>query len=190
MSNENNEKIRQRILSLIDTEFESDAAFERAMGLRDKTVNNWRRGRSASYMKMLPTLSERFSVNVGELLDGYDAKDETETVAPATEPVVEAPVVEEPVVEEPVVVEAPVVEEPVHVDAATADELLTDEEAEAKIEVIHTDVKRTGKLVEINLDVICENFEDDEIVNLEALKAGIPNLLRHVSVEAHLWLMG
>ena len=78
MNNENNEKIRQRILSLIDTEFESDAAFERAMGLRDKTVNNWRRGRSASYMKMLPTLSERFSVNVGELLDIPLRKDTSE----------------------------------------------------------------------------------------------------------------
>jgi len=78
MTSENNEKIRQRILSLIDTEFESDAAFERALGLRDKTVNNWRRGRSASYMKMLPTLSERFSVNVGELLDIPLRKDTSE----------------------------------------------------------------------------------------------------------------
>ncbi|MBR5140829.1 MAG: hypothetical protein IKV16_07220 [Clostridia bacterium] len=78
MTAENNEKIRQRILSLIDTEFESDAAFERAMGLKDKTVNNWRRGRSASYMKMLPILSERFSVNVGELLDMPLRKDTSE----------------------------------------------------------------------------------------------------------------
>ena len=78
MTAENNEKIRQRILSLIDTEFESDAAFERALGLRDKTVNNWRRGRSASYMKMLPILSERFSVNVGELLDIPLRKDTSE----------------------------------------------------------------------------------------------------------------
>ena len=69
MSNENAEKIRERILSLIDSEFESDAAFERALGLSEKTVNNWRRGRSASYMKMLPRLSEEFRVNVGELLD-------------------------------------------------------------------------------------------------------------------------
>lgn len=69
MSKENEEKIRERVLSLIDSEFESDAAFERSMGLPEKTVNNWRRGRSSSYMKMLPTLSERFRVNVGELLD-------------------------------------------------------------------------------------------------------------------------
>jgi len=66
---ENNDNIRERILSLIDSEYESDAAFERALGLADKTVNNWRRGRSSSYMKMLPTLSEKFRVNVGELLD-------------------------------------------------------------------------------------------------------------------------
>lgn len=63
------ERIRTRILSLIDTEFESDAAFERALGLGDKTVNNWRRGRSSSYMKILPSLSSLFGVNVGELLD-------------------------------------------------------------------------------------------------------------------------
>ena len=69
MNKENAEKVRERILSLIDSEFESDAAFERVMGLSEKTVNNWRRGRSSSYMKMLPRLSEEFSVNVGELLD-------------------------------------------------------------------------------------------------------------------------
>ena len=69
MKIENSEKIRERILSLIDSEFDSDAAFERAMNLPDKTVSNWRRGRSKSYMNMLPTLSEKFRVNVGELLD-------------------------------------------------------------------------------------------------------------------------
>ena len=78
MNKENQEKARERILSLIDSEFESDAAFERAMGLADKTVNNWRRGRSASYMKMLPILSEKFSVNVGELLDMPVRKDTSE----------------------------------------------------------------------------------------------------------------
>lgn len=66
---ENNEKIRERVLSLIDSEFESDAAFEREMELPEKTVNNWRRGRSASFMKILPELSELFGVNIGELLD-------------------------------------------------------------------------------------------------------------------------
>jgi transcriptional regulator with XRE-family HTH domain len=69
LNSENAENIRVRILSLIASEFESDAAFERALGLSEKTVNNWRRGRSSSYMKMLPRLSEEFRVNVGELLD-------------------------------------------------------------------------------------------------------------------------
>ena len=63
------EKIRERILALIDSEFESDASFERELSLPDKTVNNWRRGRSASFMKILPALSECFGINVGELLD-------------------------------------------------------------------------------------------------------------------------
>ncbi len=66
---ENTERIRARILALIESEYESDAAFERAMGIADKTVNNWRRGRSASFMRMLPELSERFKVNIGELMD-------------------------------------------------------------------------------------------------------------------------
>ena len=66
---EENERVRARVLSLIDAEFESDAAFERTLGLGDKTVNNWRRGRSSSYMKMLPTLAECFGVSIGDLLD-------------------------------------------------------------------------------------------------------------------------
>ena len=78
MNHENAEKIRERILSLIDSEFESDAAFERALGLSEKTVNNWRRGRSASYMKMLPRLAEEFRVNVGELLDMPLSRDTSE----------------------------------------------------------------------------------------------------------------
>lgn len=69
MKNDGQDRVREKILSLIDAEFESDAAFERAMQLPDKTVSNWRRGRSSSYMNMLPTLSEAFRVNVGELLD-------------------------------------------------------------------------------------------------------------------------
>jgi transcriptional regulator with XRE-family HTH domain len=69
MKQDNTERIRARILAFIESEFESDAAFERAMGLGDKTVNNWRRARSSSFMKMLPKLSEEFKVNIGELMD-------------------------------------------------------------------------------------------------------------------------
>ena len=66
---ENQESIRNKVLTLIESQFESDAAFERAMSLNNKTVNNWRRGRSASFMRMLPALSEKFGVNIGELMD-------------------------------------------------------------------------------------------------------------------------
>ena len=63
---------------MIESEFESDAAFERAMNIPTKTVNNWRRGRSSSFMRMLPQLSERFRVNVGELMDMPLKKDTSE----------------------------------------------------------------------------------------------------------------
>ena len=66
---DNTESIRERVLSLISSEFESDAAFEREMDLPEKTVNNWRRGRSASFMRILPVLSDKFGVHIGELLD-------------------------------------------------------------------------------------------------------------------------
>lgn len=69
MKDKDNDGVREKILSLIESEFESDAAFERTLGLADKTVNNWRRGRSASFMKMMPELAKVFGVNVGELLD-------------------------------------------------------------------------------------------------------------------------
>lgn len=65
----NQEIIREKVITLIESQFESDAAFERALSLNNKTVNNWRRGRSASFMRMLPTLSERFGVNISELMD-------------------------------------------------------------------------------------------------------------------------
>lgn len=75
---DNTERIRARVLSLIEAGYESDAAFERALGIPDKTVNNWRRGRSASFMRMLPELSERFKVNIGELMDIPLRKDTSE----------------------------------------------------------------------------------------------------------------
>ncbi len=69
IKNQATESTREMLLSLIEAEYESDAAFERALGLAEKTVNNWRRGRSASFMKMLPLLSERFGIHVGALMD-------------------------------------------------------------------------------------------------------------------------
>ncbi|MBE6645211.1 MAG: hypothetical protein E7612_07535, partial [Ruminococcaceae bacterium] len=63
----------------------------------------------------------------------------------------------------------------VHVDAVHADEILTDEEAEQMIEVVEripdeTEEQSDGKFCEINLDTICENFEDGATVTLKDLK--------------------
>ena len=75
---DNTEKIREHILTLIDSEYESDAAFERVMGFKSKTVNNWRRMRSSSFMKHLPEISALFGVNIGALLDIPLKKDTSE----------------------------------------------------------------------------------------------------------------
>ena len=90
--------------------------------------------------------------------------------APVEEVVEEAPVeevVEETPVEE-VAPEAPV-EDHVFTDAQHADAMVNDYEAEHSIEVIKK--SRSGKMVEINIDDICANFEDGDVVTLEALKA-------------------
>ncbi|MBE6537277.1 MAG: hypothetical protein E7673_04920 [Ruminococcaceae bacterium] len=68
MNSETIKETREKVLALIESEYESDAAFEREMELPSKTVNNWRRERSSSFMKMLPKLADGFEVSVGELL--------------------------------------------------------------------------------------------------------------------------
>lgn len=89
------------------------------------------------------------------------------------EPVVETePVVEnEPVVEaEPVV--APLAEHVVHANAVEADKLLSDDAAAAEITIVHNGAStRAGKLCEVNLDVICDNYDNGETVNITNLKA-------------------
>ena len=75
----------------------------------------------------------------------------------------------------------------VHADAALADQLISDEEAEAKIEIISVEPsKREGKLGEINLDVICDNFDDDDVVDVDALKEKrlIPSKIGRIKVLA------
>jgi bacteriocin-like protein len=87
MEKERIEIIRERVISLIESEYESDASFERAVGLPEKTVNNWRRGRSSSFMHHLPELSDYLGITVGELMDipvgqeGELSEDELEQVS-------------------------------------------------------------------------------------------------------------
>ena len=103
--------------------------------------------------------------------------------APAEEaPVEEAPVEEAPAEEAPVeeipaevhIVDHQVIEEDiVQVDAVKADMIISDEQAKELIEVVireSCEKPKSNKCHEVNLDVICENFEDGETVNLDALK--------------------
>ena len=114
-------------------------------------------------------------VNVSELIgSGLNEKTTEQIIGEGVE-VAETPVVEEAPVEEekfePVV---EVLEDgTVHADATFADELISDEEAETQIEIVSIPegVKRDGKMGEINLDTICDNFEDGETVDVDALKA-------------------
>ena len=104
------------------------------------------------------------------------AEEAPAVVEEAAEVVEEAPeVVEEAteVVEETpeVVEETPAEHVELHVDAVTADKIISNEEAEASIEIIHTGVVLGNKMGEINLDVICENFEDGDTVDIRALRA-------------------
>ena len=86
-------------------------------------------------------------------------------------------VIEEPApeaIEEPApeVIEEPAEEEFLHVNAIQADALISDEEAEASIEIVERDSRSAsfGKMCEVNLDTVCNRFDDGETVTLEELK--------------------
>ena len=64
--------VGNRITAMISQRFATDAAFERACALPPKTVSNWRRGRSASYMKILPRLAQVLGVDARTLLMGEE----------------------------------------------------------------------------------------------------------------------
>ncbi len=119
-------------------------------------------------------------LDVGALLDEANADKASEAPAVTAEPEVvaepevaaEPEVVAEPEPEVEVTEEAPAVEETVHVDAVQADVMVSDEKAKEQIEIVERTEKLVGtKLCEINLDTICENFEDGDEVTLAALKA-------------------
>ena len=111
---------------------------------------------------------------VEEATEEPEAVEEPELVEEVTEEATEEPKVVEETAEEPeVVCEKPEAIEAteLHVDAVTADRIISNAEAEKLIEVVHTDIVLNGKMGEINLDVICENFEDGDTVDIRALRA-------------------
>ncbi len=78
---------------------------------------------------------------------------------------------EEPEHESEPELEIVTVPEVIHASASEVDELLTDEEAIEKIELVEDkEHPRNGKMCEVNLDTICDIFEDGDIVTLEELK--------------------
>lgn len=68
---------RALLFSLIAEKYRSDAAFEREAGLPRKTVSNWRRGLSSSYLKILPRLAEMLGVRTADLLLSDENSPET-----------------------------------------------------------------------------------------------------------------
>lgn len=57
-----------RILSLIGQKYGTDKAFEDDIGIPNRTVNDWKRGKSKSYLKLLPKIANTFNVTVDYLL--------------------------------------------------------------------------------------------------------------------------
>lgn len=63
-----------RILEQAKSKYSSNADLERALGLKSKTINNWLRGKSKTYFKLLPQIAEKLGVDVISLL-GDDVKE-------------------------------------------------------------------------------------------------------------------
>ena len=87
-------------------------------------------------------------------LGGYKATEQTEEKQPVDE-------------------ETLLPENIIHANAQSADLLLSDEEAIASIELVEDagHSAMNGKIAEVNLDTICQAFNDGDTVNLETLKA-------------------
>lgn len=48
----------KRILDKSKSKFSSYAEFEKALGIKPKTVDSWKRGKSKTYYKMMPKISK------------------------------------------------------------------------------------------------------------------------------------
>jgi|GEM_PF-4735397 len=60
--------VLERLLNLIKAKYKSDAEFERDIGLKEKTVDSWRRNKSESYYKKMSEISNLFKVSSDYLL--------------------------------------------------------------------------------------------------------------------------
>jgi len=62
----------KRIADLIGERCESSAAFERELGIPEKTVNDWRRGKSKSYRSRLTDIAKILGTTSAYLLGEAD----------------------------------------------------------------------------------------------------------------------
>jgi len=62
------------ILALIKERHGSDAEFEKAFGLKEKTIDSWKRKNSQAYYKKLPDLCKYFNVSSDFLLGLSDIR--------------------------------------------------------------------------------------------------------------------
>ena len=65
----------ERVIGLISEKYPSDAAFEREIGIPQRTVADWKRRKSKSYLKMIPQLCEALNVTTDYLLGRVDEHD-------------------------------------------------------------------------------------------------------------------
>ncbi|MCL2828888.1 MAG: hypothetical protein FWD99_09170 [Oscillospiraceae bacterium] len=59
---------KSRLFSLIDAQYPSYATFEQDLNLPARTTNNWKMGKSKSYLKMLPQLASALNTTSSYLL--------------------------------------------------------------------------------------------------------------------------
>jgi len=76
--------ILAKILSLLSEQQSPDTELERALGLSAKTVSNWRRGISHSYLRRLPEIAAFLGVSPS-VLEGTDGDGETAPTLTADE---------------------------------------------------------------------------------------------------------
>ena len=129
---------------------------EKEMEDRFEDAENAKKNRYDYFDSLIESDDEPETIKISDTDENIDAVTEPEAI-------------EEPA---PEVVEEPAEEEFLHVNAIQADALISDEEAEASIEIVERDSRSAsfGKMCEVNLDTVCNRFDDGETVTLEELK--------------------
>ena len=71
----------RRILYLSKTEFNKDTEFEKALKLKPKTVDSWKRGNSKGYYQILPSICLLLEVSADYLLGLDDVPNRNTTLS-------------------------------------------------------------------------------------------------------------